>query len=89
MLDIMPVWCITLPIESNSSTVKHTASGVTLHQNIFGIRFDPIRLDVFVNVSGLMRVIRPLGLTTTMNRSLDLLQESITRGSITRKLNMN
>ena len=50
------VWSITLQIESNSITVKHTASGVTLHQNMFGVRFDPIRPDVLVNVSGLMRV---------------------------------
>ena len=50
------MWSLTLPIESNSSTVKHTASGVTLHQNMFGVRFDPIRPDVLVNVSGLMRV---------------------------------
>ena len=32
------VWSITLPTESNSVTVKHTASGVTLHQNMFGVR---------------------------------------------------
>ena len=50
------MWSITLPTESNSSTAKHTASGVTLHQNMFGVRFDPIRPDVLVNVSGLMRV---------------------------------
>ena len=50
------VWSIKLQIESNSSTVKHSASGVTLHQNMFGVRFDPIRPDVLVNVSGLMRV---------------------------------
>ena len=50
------VWSITLLIESNSITVKHTASGVTLHQNKFGVRFDPIHPDVLVNVSGLMRV---------------------------------
>ena len=44
---------ITLPIESNSSTVKHTASCVTLHKNMFGVKCLP---DVLVNVSGLMRV---------------------------------
>ena len=32
------MWSITLPIESNSSTVKHTTGGVTLHQNMFGIK---------------------------------------------------
>ena len=47
---------ITLQIESNSGIVKHTASGVTQHQNMFGVRFDPIRPDVLVIVSGLMRV---------------------------------
>ena len=50
------MWSITLPIVSNSITVKHTASGVTIHQNMFGVRFDPIRPDELVNVSGLMRV---------------------------------
>ena len=50
------MWSITLQIESNSSTVKHTASGVTQHQNMFGVRFYPIRPDVLVIVSGLMRV---------------------------------
>ena len=41
MFDIMPTCGNTLPIENNSSTVKHSAAGVTLHQNIFGARFDP------------------------------------------------
>ena len=50
------MWSITLPTECNSRTVKHTAGGITLHQNIFGVRFDPICPDVLVNVSGLMRV---------------------------------
>ena len=50
------MWPITLPIENNSSTVKHTAAGVTLHQNIFGVRFDPIQPDVLVNVSCLIWV---------------------------------
>ena len=40
MYDIMPM--CTLPTESNSSTVKHTAGGVTLHKNI-GVMFDPSR----------------------------------------------
>ena len=31
------LWFITLPIKSNSSTVKHTAGSVTLHQNIFEV----------------------------------------------------
>ena len=46
----------TLPIESNSSTVKYTAASVTLHQNMFGVRLDPNWPDVLVNVFGLMRV---------------------------------
>ena len=50
------VWSITLPIKSNSSTVKHTTGGVTLHQNMFGVRFDPIWPEVLVNVSCLVRV---------------------------------
>ena len=50
------MWSITLPTESNSVIVKHTASGVTLQQNMFGVRFDSIRPDVLVNVPSLMRV---------------------------------
>ena len=41
MYDIMPM--CTLPTESNLNTVKHTAGGVTLHKNMFGVRFDPSR----------------------------------------------
>ena len=50
------MWSITLPTENNLSTVKHTAGGVTLHQSIFWVRFDPNCPDVLVNVSCLMRV---------------------------------
>ena len=50
------MWSITLLPESNLSTIKHTAGGVTVHQNMFGVRFDPTWPDVLVNVSGLMRV---------------------------------
>ena len=47
MFDIMPhVWSITVPTKNIASTVKHTAGGVTMHQNIFGVRFDPIFPDV-------------------------------------------
>ena len=36
------VWFVNVRTESNSSTLKHTAGGVALHQNIFDVRFDSI-----------------------------------------------